>query len=209
MDDGSAIAVAETMISNRVRDRTATAYRRKLHKLGKWLKVNGGEVGDDDMPVLPLDEAMTLGFLGELVKPRTTNHVIFGPPRKKLLDDGGHVSSSTAGGFKIAIVWLYTEQKVAMSPSLNKQMNLFISGYKKSVGDLKQQGEMKCFEGKRPLTFEGYKLLSRMFFGLCPQPSSTGNHRGDGSTFPMGIFGWTFTVTQWNLIARYFNPLYY
>ena len=52
MDDGSAIAVAETMISNRGRDRTALAYRQTLLKLGKWPKVNGGGVGDDDMPIL-------------------------------------------------------------------------------------------------------------------------------------------------------------
>ena len=49
LDSGSAIetAVAETIIANRVHDRTAAAYRQKLLRLGKSLKVNGGEVGGD------------------------------------------------------------------------------------------------------------------------------------------------------------------
>ena len=111
------------------------------------------------------------------------------------------MSASTAGGFKSAIVWHYTERKQTVDAALNKQMNLFISGYKKSVGDLKQDGKMNCFEGKRPLSFEGYKILCRMLLALGPQPSSGGNHRGDG-TFFMGCFVWAYLVIQWNLIAR-------
>ena len=81
-------------------------------------------------------------------------------------------------------------------------MNLFISGYKKTVGDLKQDGTMSAFEGKRQLSFEGYKLLCSLFLRLVPGTSSDGNHRGDGTTFAMGIFAWAFLVLQWNLIAR-------
>jgi hypothetical protein len=58
-----------------------------------------------------------------------------------------------------------------MDPGLNKEINKLISGYKKSVGDKKQEGVISCFEGKRPLAFEGYKLLCTMFATLGPGPS--------------------------------------
>ncbi len=202
MDDSSALAVAESMISNRIRERTAKGYRNKLAMLGRWLAANGQAVDDTSIPVLPLHPELTISFFGELVKPRVAVHPVFGKPKPKLLKNGGHVSASTAGGFKSAIIWLYTERKQVIDTSLNKQMNLFISGYKKTVGDLKQDGTMSCFEGKRPLSFEGYKLLCSQFFRLAPGTSSEGNHRGDGATFAMGMFAWAFLVLQWNLIAR-------
>ena len=61
-----------------------------------------------------------------------------------------------------------TEKKFTLDPALNKEMNLFISGYKKAVGDLKQEGVMTCFEGKRPLSFEVYKMLAGLLFQLTP-----------------------------------------
>ena len=197
------MAVAENLISNRVREKTVKAYRCKLITVGKWVKQHNGEVGDDGLPTLPLDPVLTISFFGELARPRLEAHPIFGKPRKKLVQNSGFLSTSTAGGYKSAIVWLYTENKQTMDPGLNKEMNKLISGYKKSVGDKKQEGVISCFEGKRPLAFEGYKLLCTMFATLGPQPSSSGNHRGDGSTFPMGIFAWCFLTLQWNLIARY------
>ena len=101
MDDTAALSVAQAMISNRVRPKTTYAYRRKLVLLARWLKQQGHAVADhegDELPALPLDNTKAIAFFGELVKVRSETHPIFGKLRRQLLENGGHVSSATAGG---------------------------------------------------------------------------------------------------------------
>ncbi len=90
------------------------------------------------------------------------------PPRKKILENGGHLSAATVGGFKSSISWLYTEKRKTIAADLDKELNLFMSGYKKTVADMKQSGEMSAFEGKQALSFAGYKLLATTFMQLTP-----------------------------------------
>ena len=174
-------------------------------KFGKWLSLNGGDVNADGFPDLPLDYQLTKAFFGALVKPRLEFDPIFGEPRKKVKENGGHVSSSTVTGFKCALVWLHEEKGEELDSNLDEALNRFITGYKKDVADLKQQGEMHAFEGKHALSYAGYKMLAEMFLKLKPTPNSTGNNRtsnGTAATWQMGTFGWAFLIFQWNLLAR-------
>ena len=198
--------LAQEMISKRVRPSTAKGYANSMKIMGRWLVAHGGSVDGDGFPTLSLDHGLSLNFFGALVEPRGhAPHPIFGAPRKKILENGGHLSAATVGGFKSSISWLYTEKRQTIAADLDKELNLFMSGYKKTVADMKQSGEMSAFEGKQALSFAGYKLLATTFMQLTPRSSSTGNHRGsDGTavTWSMGSFAWSFLLLQWNLIAR-------
>jgi hypothetical protein len=197
--------LAQEMISRRVTPETSRGYRKKLLTFGKWLEGKGNLVDSDGYPTLPVQIGLTIQFFGSLLKPRLEEDAIFGTPRQALKDKGGHYSASHVGGYKSALVWLYTEKKMAMDPLLSKEINLLLSGYRKATAEWKQKGEMPAFEGKRPLCAAGYEMSCNRFVGLAPCATSTGNHRGDGraTTWEQGLFCWLFLILQWNLIARY------
>jgi hypothetical protein len=200
------LTLAKEMISKRVRPRTVKSYRGCMAKFGKWLALHGGSVESTGLPSLPLEKGLTLTFFGALVQPRLQNDPIFGKPRAKVLENGGHIATSTVTGFKSALIWYHSDCNATIDPSLDKELNLFITGYRKEVGDMKQQGHMNAFEGKQPLSFAGYQMLASRFLEMTPTSSASGNHRstGDGLavTWTMGTFGWAFLLLQWNLMAR-------
>ena len=200
----SDLALANDIIAKRVRPKTIKAYASNMKIFGKWLASSGGRVKDDGMPELPLDKGLTITFFGALVQPRLLPHPVFGKPRKKVIENGGHISAATVSGYKSALIWLHVENKVAIEDSLDAELNLFVTGYRKEVAEMKQSGVMSAFEGKQPLSFSGYRMLSRQFLGLTPQGTSSGNHRGDAQavTWSMGTFAWLFLLLQWNLLAR-------
>jgi hypothetical protein len=203
-DQNHDLALANDIIAKRVRPKTVRAYSTNMKIFGKWLSANGGRVGPDGFPELPLDMGLTITFFGALVQPRLDTHPVFGKPRKKVIENGGHISAATVSGYKSALVWLHVENKATMEPSLDKELNLFVTGYRKEVAEMKQAGVMSAFEGKQALSYTGYRMLAKKFLTLTPQSTSSGNHRGDSQaiTWSMGIFAWAFLLFQWNLMAR-------
>ncbi len=207
----SAASRAQDMISKRVTANTAAGYKAKLRTMGRWLNVNVPEqalVDGEGYPILPLDPLLTLTFFGSLVESRSTHHPVFGKPSKKLLDNGGHLSSGYVAGFKSALFWLHAEKKLEFPSSLDTDLNRFMKGYRKEVASLKEKGEMTVFEGKQALAFSGYKMLARQFLELLPEATSHGNRRTPvgsnmATTWAMGFFAWTFLIFQWNLITRF------
>jgi hypothetical protein len=158
-------ARADAMIANRVRPKTAANYRSKIKQMGRWLSHarigQSALVDEEGMPKLPLNEDHTIRFLGAVTEIREVASTaddpasVFGKPKKKLVENGGHVAASVAGGHKSALVWWYAEKNMTMDPALNASLNRLISGYKKVVADLKQTGVMNAFEGKQALSFQG------------------------------------------------------
>ena len=205
-DQNNDLALADDIIAKRVRPKTVRAYSTNMKIFGKWLSEtnSGGRVGLDGFPELPLDKGLTITFFGALVQPRLEAHPVFGKPRKKVIDNGGHISAATVSGYKSALVWLHVENKATMEPSLDKELNLFVTEYRKEVAEMRQAGVMSAFEGKQALSFTGYRMLARRFLTLIPQSTSSGNHRGDchAITWSMGVFAWAFLLFQWNLMAR-------
>jgi hypothetical protein len=45
----------------------------------------------------------------------------------------------------------------------------FFAGYKREVATKKQNGELKCTEGKMPLTFESIVVASKQVADLIPE----------------------------------------
>jgi hypothetical protein len=134
--DGShdeARRLATDMIEKRVRKGTTTDYTNRLRKFAKWLATHdAAAVGADGFPTLPLDKGLTITFFGAVMKPRTDAsvvHPIFGKPRLKTIENGGHVHSSTLGGYKSAIVWLYENRQMTIDHGLNLQLDELITGF--------------------------------------------------------------------------------
>jgi len=65
----------------------------------------------------------------------------------------------------------------------------FFNGYKRKIGELKQDGEMTSKEGKDPLSFSGYRFIARK---ALDQKDDLG----------LASFAWCFLLFAWNLIAR-------
>ncbi len=91
----SSMALANEMISKRVRERTVSGYIAKLKIMGRWLSVNGGRVDPEGLPTLPLNQALTINFFGCLIEPRLSAHEIWGKPRKKVTSTHPHHISPT------------------------------------------------------------------------------------------------------------------
>jgi hypothetical protein len=205
-------ALANEVIGKRKHPKTVNTYLKSMQTFGRWLTANDHSAHVDavGLPSLPLDHGLTITFFGALVQPRLADHSVFGKPRKKLLENGGHLSHSTISGFKSAVAWLHEEKQAVINAALDKELNHFVLGYRKDVAIKKQNGVMNPFEGKQALAFVGYKMLARRFMQMTPAPTSgtngpRTNHRGDGQaiTWNMGTFGWGFLLMQWNLLARF------
>ena len=170
-DQNNDLALADDIIAKRVRPKTVRAYSTNMKIFGKWLsEANSGyRVGLDGFPESPLDKGLTITFFGALVKPHLEAHPVFGKPRKKVIDNGGHISAATVSGYKSALVWLHVENKATMEPSLDKELNLFVTEYRKEVAEMRQAGVMSAFEGKQALSFTGYRMLARRFLTVIPQ----------------------------------------
>ena len=48
-----------------------------------------------------------------------------------------------------------------MDKDAQKTIKKILSGYKRKVANLKQQGVMKVIEGKVQITFDGYKTIAK------------------------------------------------
>jgi len=66
---------------------------------------------------------------------------------------------------------------------------MHFNGYKRKIGELKQDGEMTSKEGKDPLSFSGYRFIARK---ALEQKDDLG----------LASFAWCFLLFAWNLIAR-------
>jgi hypothetical protein len=94
---------------------------------------------------------------------------------------------STIRLYKSALVSLYKENNLLLSPDTNQRLESLLDGYQRRVADLKLSGKMAIFEGKLHLTFEGYRLLAQALLKTTPAQM---------------LFAWPYLLLQWNLIAR-------
>jgi hypothetical protein len=102
-------------------------------------------------------------------------------------DGSKPVAHSTMTGIAAAINDLYREAKLLMSAEVRQEFAKFMRGYKRKIADKKQNGEMKIFEGKRPISFKGFILLAR--HALVSQQNDA-------------IFAHLYVVFCWNLFSR-------
>jgi hypothetical protein len=97
-------------------------------------------------------------------------------------------ANSTVRAFKSALVRFCQDDKASnqlpMDSTLNKKLEALMVGYQKKVATLKAEGEMSTYEGKFPLTKEGYLFVAEKLFNMDP------------------FFGWPVFVLQWNMMCR-------
>jgi hypothetical protein len=135
--DVSCSQLALQMIANRIVPKTVKGCKNKLLRMSRWLESQYPQqaaqlIEADKLPKMPMNTDYTIDFFGELIKPRLQPHPIFGKPRAKTLEDGGHVSASTLCGFKSALVWLYAEHRIDVANELDLKINQLVQVFSTS-----------------------------------------------------------------------------
>lgn len=175
----------EEMMRGRIRPNTHKMYASKVEVLRKWLiseKKDDFINQDDESIILPLSVSVLtefMGFVSKKVDPATKVH--YDPPK---FNSVAHVQ-----GYRSAIIDLY-KQRGLDAPELTKsKMTEFVSGYKRKVAQLKEDGELPMMEGKSPMSNTGYNFLA---LKALIQPED----------FNVSIFSHFFLELCWNLMAR-------
>jgi hypothetical protein len=206
----------ERLVDLRVKESSKKNYKAKINRIKIFLLEKCPEMLDahNDI-VLPMSEEITMKLFGWLSsntdlakKGRRRTEVEIedeNDNESDISEDSGDevdifaersvtIASNTMQGYKSALIWYYKEKKVDFPTSISQSVETFITGYKKQIADKKLQGVMKTSEGKLPLSF---KIYSDICFHLATLKPS-----GKRSPFNEGIFGWTFMILCWNMIAR-------
>ena len=97
------------------------------------------------------------------------------------------LAHSTYGGMKAALVFLYNVAGQPMEKGLSDKLDTFIRALKKRVAKEKAQSGVSMEEGKKPMSFAVYRLLSKKLM-----ESKTAD----------ALFAHTYLVLEWNLMAR-------
>jgi hypothetical protein len=182
---------ANTIIARRHGDSTDAGYESSRRKFKVWMKNyypegltgTNDDLIDDRHIILPLHVDATLTFLGEAERLKLVGENI-----EQIPADQPPIAVSTMTGIASSISDLYKSNNMVMDETLKNEISKFMKGYRRTINDLKQAGQMSVYEGKRPISSKGYMLLAAYAF-RC------GNNRL-GSMYPH-----LFTVLCWNLFA--------
>ena len=98
-------------------------------------------------------------------------------------------SYSHVCGFHSGIKNEFIETGTDMDKDAEKTIKKILSGYKRKVARLKQQGAMKVTEGKAQITFAGYKTIAQKAVSAAYD-------------FALNTFAWVFLLISWNIMAR-------
>jgi hypothetical protein len=183
--EGSNRNFGEEMMRGRIRPNTHKMYASKVEVLRKWLISEGKHDflnRVDETITLPLTvDVLTefMGFVSKKVDPVTKVH--YDPPK---FNSVAHVQ-----GYRSAIIDLYKSRNLP-APELNKtKMSEFVSGYKRKIAQLKEDGELPMMEGKSPMSNTGYNFLALK--ALTQEED-----------FNVSTFSHFFLLLCWNLMAR-------
>jgi hypothetical protein len=174
----------QEIISKRVVKSTRSNYKSYVAKFTKWMIQKHPEmtqtVNEITSLKLPLanDEAI-IDFLADAQFVPNNNQ----NQTNKL------VAVSTMNGMRSAIIDLYKENKISLNESTTLLLKQFMSGYKRTVQEAKQKGELPVFEGKRNITYSGYKTLALQVLKRQQKADSS-------------LYVHVFILLSWNLFAR-------
>lgn len=176
----------QQILQKRVVRSTRSNYKSYVKKFENWLgdkhPTAVEEIGGIKSIKIPLpNEDVILDFL-------TDHQFVEGKD-----DNGQSVQKltvfSTMNGMRSAIMDLYKEHNKVVHEKVISEMTNFMSGYKRTTQEAKQNGELPIFEGKRNISYSGYRVLALQVLKL--QGSS------DGS-----LYSHPFITLSWNLFAR-------
>jgi len=162
---------------------TRSRYTRFFNQFKGWIAEHHAEYLDaaGDVVLGNISDEAFKEFLAHKTKKTNPNGTYIIPEKFQSYE---HVS-----GYKSAIVYGYDKARVSLKASTIKMFKEFFAGYRRKIGQLKQNGEMKLKEGKDALSFTGYRFMSWLAV------------RQDRD-FNQSIFSWVFLLLCWNLISR-------
>jgi hypothetical protein len=209
-------AAAEYIVDQRIVNGTKSNYKSKLNVIKVFLASSefSNELVDDEISVPLTDDAVKslFGWLSvntDLPRKRKRNEAIGDDDEEEddstvdnpeeqgasiFAYDKITISESCMGGYKSALLWYYQEHGVRMTTELDRWLNSFVQGYKKTIADKKMRGVMSIQEGKAPLYFSAYCEICRLLAILKPE--------GKKNTWHESIFAWSFMILSWNMLAR-------
>jgi hypothetical protein len=199
-------AAAEYIVDQRIVNGTKSNYKSKLNVIKVFLASSefSNELVDDEISVPLTDDAVKslFGWLSvntDLPRKRKRNEAIGDDDEEEddstvdnpeeqgasiFAYDKITISESCMGGYKSALLWYYQEHGVRMTTELDRWLNSFVQGYKKTIADKKMRGVMSIQEGKAPLYFSAYCEICRLLAILKPE--------GKKNTWHESIFAWSF-----------------
>jgi hypothetical protein len=140
---------------DRIRASSKRAYESSINMMSNFIKQKYPQYWSDCSPsgsiVIPLPADVVMEMFGHLARK----------------SDGTLKSHATVQGYKSGLKNLYRERRVEFCPQLELSLSDFNSGYKRTIADLKEQGQMKLTEGKSHLTFDRYKYLCNLSYRRC------------------------------------------
>ncbi|MGZ8926641.1 MAG: hypothetical protein ACXW2E_12335 [Nitrososphaeraceae archaeon] len=192
MDLSENIDIANTIADGCVTNKTKSQYQNKIRRIQEWYTKNNLQFS------LPLNEREIKAYFGYLVTTQLQNPAF-----------------STVSLYRSAIKRYYKQHNLKIEDSLNIAISNFLQGYQRKVADLKIKGEMNIREGKYPISFLGYRIISNKLLLLAPEKvtnnnnsnsnnsnsNDNSNNNSSKNTWHM-LFAWPFFVLQWNLMAR-------
>jgi hypothetical protein len=177
------LELSHSIMDERLSKGTRRNYGSKMKQFIIWLKENHLEYynEEDESVILPLPTLVMQEFFGHVIKKRDKNNGDNIPDKWN--------AYQTVSGFKSTLKDLYRDNKIAFGTEAENMCAEFFQGYQRKIAGLKQSGAMSLVEGKRPLSFAGYKYLA--------QKSTK-----QGTDLNLAMFAHTFLLLCWNLIAR-------
>jgi hypothetical protein len=187
-DEDDETAIAQEILDKRLSKGTRYQYNSKISALESWIrrhaKPDVRSCFDESAQkiILPLPDFVLQKFLGNVSRKKDPrNHKLLRPPQ--------YHSYSYVNGYRSAIKELYKNENIPISLSGSVVLKDFTKGYTKMVAELKQSGDMPLFEGKRPITFNGYQYMAMRALK-------------QERDFTLATFSHTFLLLCWNLMAR-------
>ena len=173
-------------------------YDSKIELFTDWIRRHeSNEVrrfvdAEKDSLILPIPTAVILEFFGHIgnggyidvdsdgeveVAESVTNE-----------DSIKYKAVYTIDGYRSAITALYKEHHIShILP--RDELSEFLSGYKRTIADLKAEGNMSQHEGKRPVTLEEFRKLATFSFQ-------------SGYDVSQYLTNTLFILLCWNLMSR-------
>ena len=160
---------ASKMMKNRTEESTKGIYTSKLKMLIEYFKEKHpnclNETQDEIIVPIPDKNAIT-SFFGMLCQAALTLKEI---KVEDITEDTIiPLSHSAIAGHKSALKDLYADKKCLFDEDLDRNLEIILESYKKTIATLKQEGKMKSSEGKSPFTFDAYVEMARTFMKTIP-----------------------------------------
>jgi len=157
--------ISNLALSNEIRDKnlapsTKSRYKYLFKHFEDWIRANKADYCiEDNISYADIDTDTFMEFFAEKVK--SVNNT-----RKRTITDESVIVSEYntydhVSGYKSAIVSYYDKMRIVISDETKHAFQEFFNGYKRKIGELKQDGKMASKEGKDPLSFSGYRFIAR------------------------------------------------